>query len=338
MSRADRPHAGMARVSMAAAVVVSVLLAPALFTPSSLAPGWSLWTGSGCAWAAPDEIRVGIVVDFGTDDGAPSGPQAACVVVQQGATSADVLLAWSASTVGAPRYDVSGLLCAIGGYPASGCGERTGAGYRYWSYWEGGSGVWRYSSGNPHVQPARADRVEGWRFQESSGSGGDAQPPRRAPGGLCPDQPPTTTVPVTTASPTTVPPPATSTPTPVVTAPSTPVLVVTTTSPALPGGERPSTGEGEGPSASTDPAPPTAGSAGTADPRPRGVTATGTGSVPLIRADGADGGEMAAPVAPPGGDGGGTGGSPPVGVVVIVVVIAALGGSAAVRARRRVAP
>ena len=33
-------------------------------------------------------------------------------------------------------FGTSGLLCAIDGYPAGGCGDRTGqGGYHYWSYW-----------------------------------------------------------------------------------------------------------------------------------------------------------------------------------------------------------
>lgn len=338
MLRADRPHSAVLRVCLAVVASLTVLLAPALFASESRAPGWSAWAGPGCAWAAPGEIRVGIVVDFGAEAGAPAGPQVACVVVEQGATSAEVLRVWSKATVGAPRFDVSGLLCAIGGYPETGCGERTDAGYRYWSYWEGGADGWRYSSGNPHVQPARADRVEGWRFQVSSGSGGDAQPPRRAPTGLCADEPsPATTAPATTTSSTTASASVatTASPTPAVTAPAAPAAVITGASPPATGGSQEVSGGDEG--APAPGSPTTSGPDGTADPQRRPVSATSTEAVPVIRAE-ATSGDLAAASVATGGDGPGSAGAPPVGAVAVAVAIVALGGSAAVRARRRAVP
>jgi hypothetical protein len=68
--------------------------------------------------------RVALVIDFGTMADAPRGerpPQTrtACARVPRDATSADAVAA-----VAKPlRYDSNGLLCAIGGYPAAGCGE-----------------------------------------------------------------------------------------------------------------------------------------------------------------------------------------------------------------------
>ncbi|WP_083283274.1 SCO2322 family protein [Humibacillus sp. DSM 29435] len=66
--------------------------------------------------------RVALVVDFGrvadsADGATPPDPKAVCAVVPTDATSADVLRA-----AGDLRMD-KGLLCAIGGYPAAGCGE-----------------------------------------------------------------------------------------------------------------------------------------------------------------------------------------------------------------------
>ncbi|MBP0451832.1 hypothetical protein J5Y04_20120 [Kitasatospora sp. RG8] len=71
--------------------------------------------------------RVGVVLDFGTAaDSAgetPPGRRTACAVVPGNASSAEVL-----ATVAPPlRYDSSGLLCAIAGYPRSGCADQLGA-------------------------------------------------------------------------------------------------------------------------------------------------------------------------------------------------------------------
>ncbi|MFH8367492.1 SCO2322 family protein [Streptomyces sp. NPDC018031] len=68
--------------------------------------------------------RVAVVIDFGTAADAPDGhtppaARTACARVAGGATAADALAA-----VAEPlRYDSSALLCAIGGYPRSGCAE-----------------------------------------------------------------------------------------------------------------------------------------------------------------------------------------------------------------------
>lgn len=69
--------------------------------------------------------RIALVIDFGTAADAPSGetppkPRTACAQVAEDATSADALAA-----VAKPlRYDSSAMLCAISGYPKSGCGEQ----------------------------------------------------------------------------------------------------------------------------------------------------------------------------------------------------------------------
>ncbi|MFD3586290.1 SCO2322 family protein [Streptomyces sp. NPDC058683] len=73
--------------------------------------------------------RVGLVIDFGTTADAPSAQQppvrrTACAVVARDATAAEALAA-----VAKPlRYDTNALLCAIGGYPEKGCGEKVAAG------------------------------------------------------------------------------------------------------------------------------------------------------------------------------------------------------------------
>jgi hypothetical protein len=69
--------------------------------------------------------RIALVIDSGTAADAPGGetPPAArtvCARVDADATAADAL------AVAAPplRYDANALLCAIGGYPESGCAEQ----------------------------------------------------------------------------------------------------------------------------------------------------------------------------------------------------------------------
>ncbi|MFE1528542.1 SCO2322 family protein [Streptomyces rochei] len=69
--------------------------------------------------------RVALVLDFGTASDAPSGEtppaaRTACAQVSPDATTADAL----AAVADPLRYDNSALLCAIAGYPKSGCGEQ----------------------------------------------------------------------------------------------------------------------------------------------------------------------------------------------------------------------
>ncbi|MER7815061.1 SCO2322 family protein [Streptomyces sp. NPDC096153] len=80
--------------------------------------------------AKPGTKRVGVVVDFGTGADAPSGerppptPASGCAVVPSDATSAEALAA-----VARPlRYNSDALLCAISGYPRTGCGDQVSAG------------------------------------------------------------------------------------------------------------------------------------------------------------------------------------------------------------------
>jgi hypothetical protein len=71
--------------------------------------------------AAAGKIRVGLVINFGEANIAPSGevpPKAisTCALVNSGATGVDVL-----NTAVTVRNDSSGLLCGIEGYPATEC-------------------------------------------------------------------------------------------------------------------------------------------------------------------------------------------------------------------------
>ncbi|WP_372509459.1 SCO2322 family protein [Streptomyces humicola] len=79
-----------------------------------------------CASSAPRPgmKRIALVLDFGTADDArpgatPPAEHTACAQVPAGASAADALAA-----VAKPlRYSASGMICAIAGYPQSGCGE-----------------------------------------------------------------------------------------------------------------------------------------------------------------------------------------------------------------------
>ena len=124
---------------------------------------------------ASGAVRVVIVVDPGEGVG---GPTSACLVVPSGTTGAQ-LLARRASELGmpSPRYAGSGLLCAIDGYPSSGCGDRTGGGFAYWAYFSGTAGSWAYGSYNPFIRRMGDGDIEGWRYV--SGSGGEHDPPPR---------------------------------------------------------------------------------------------------------------------------------------------------------------
>jgi hypothetical protein len=70
--------------------------------------------------AAQGQKRIGIVLDYGTAQDAPEGeqpprPEAACAVVPADATTQQAL-----ESVKPLRIE-KGLICAIGGFPASGC-------------------------------------------------------------------------------------------------------------------------------------------------------------------------------------------------------------------------
>ncbi|WP_255950741.1 SCO2322 family protein [Streptomyces odontomachi] len=69
--------------------------------------------------------RIALVLDFGTTADAPQGERpperrTACARVEKDATAADAL----ASVAEPLRYNSNLLLCAIAGYPRTGCGEQ----------------------------------------------------------------------------------------------------------------------------------------------------------------------------------------------------------------------
>ncbi len=126
-----------------------------------------------CPTAGAGQVRVAVVVDA-TAFGAVSTPSVVCVVVAQGASGVAALNARAARTgLPAPRFDSSGLLCAIDGAPvAPACGTLGPSGYEYWSYWTGGAS-WQFAATGPASRQMQDGTVEGWRFT----LGGASQPP-----------------------------------------------------------------------------------------------------------------------------------------------------------------
>jgi hypothetical protein len=186
---------------LVAGAVVLVVLAVSVGSGSPMVRALA---GGGCASA--DSGHVGLVIDFGnvTGHGTPPAPQVqtACLALSSGETGDRVLAAAGLSL----RWGSSGLLCAINGYPASGCGQTTSSGTDYWSYWHGGS-VWTYATTGPASSRPAAGGVEGWRFVHVTSRGGAASAPVPSPeyaaSGPCPAVvPPTTAAPTTTRAPT----------------------------------------------------------------------------------------------------------------------------------------
>lgn len=135
---------------------------------------------------AATDVGVAFVVDFGGTVGTVSG----CVTVPTDDSGYEALAAFVAQEhLAAPTYDSSGLLCSIGGVPASGCGQTVANGYLYWSYFTASASQpsWTYATTGAFAPVATGD-VEGWRFQDpGTGRAGDP-PPRSAPdyAALCP--------------------------------------------------------------------------------------------------------------------------------------------------------
>lgn len=88
---------------------------------------------TGTAYAAE---CVKVVVDYGTIAGAPAGPNTRCVDVGEDGTAAEALH-------GRARYK-GNFLCAIDGYPETGCGDEPPS--PYWSFWIWRTGGWVYSN------------------------------------------------------------------------------------------------------------------------------------------------------------------------------------------------
>lgn len=131
-----------------------------------------------CPARGAGQVRVAVVVDTQELSNGSSTPSVVCVVVAQGA-SGTAALAARAIRLGTPqpRYNQSGLLCAIDGAPAApACGTPSGNGFLYWSYWIGGSS-WTYANVGPASRGMTDGAVEGWRFI----AGGAATAPNASP-------------------------------------------------------------------------------------------------------------------------------------------------------------
>jgi hypothetical protein len=192
---ARRPRPGQLRsrgrrwASVASAVACLWMAASVVVAGQS---GWQSLVGSGCA-AASGASHAGLVVDFGTVADVAGRPatrvQSTCVSFTSGdERGTDVLQAAGYEL----RFNSVGLLCAIDGYPASGCGSPNGNGFQYWSYWHGGSS-WTYAQTGPAFYRVSNGGVEGWRFVEGSDSAAEGVPGAAA-AGPCPVSSPTTTV------------------------------------------------------------------------------------------------------------------------------------------------
>lgn len=191
-----RLSAGRAAVRVLA-VVMLVTGASVAVSPGGALPAVVTDVLGSCAEASAGMVNVAIAVDPGVLPGSPRGPETLCVTVAEGATGADVLVE-RARLLGrpAPRWAPSGLMCAIDGYPASGCGERVDGSFRYWSYHLGDAGSWSFARTGPALRRASAERMEGWHF--IAGANSPADPPPRvsaSSSAVCPPAPPATTAP-----------------------------------------------------------------------------------------------------------------------------------------------
>ena len=162
-----------ARRRLLGAAVAITALALAGCAPDPGGGGGGSTNLATCPTAAAGQVRVAVVVDA-TAFGAVSVPSVVCVVVSQGASGIAALNARAVRTgLPAPRFNASGLLCAIDGAPvAPACGQVGPNGYEYWSYWSGGAS-WQYAASGPASRQMQDGSVEGWRFT----TGGTNQPP-----------------------------------------------------------------------------------------------------------------------------------------------------------------
>lgn len=214
---------------------------------------------------APGQVTVAVVIDDGR-----SAPTIDCLTVGPGTTGVQ-LMNIRAQRLGKPplRFDLSGLLCAVDGYPAPpACGvPSSGGAYEYWSYWGVANGSWRYSTTGPASKIVRDGDVEGWHFITGTGTGMD-NAPRVAASSITfgPMPVPTTARPATTRPGSTAPPTALPSAAP-------------TTRPTAGSGPQPTIGPSPGAAI-----PPPGGSGGTAGGsgappvRVDGVTSTALGS------------------------------------------------------------
>ena len=162
-----RRHASARGAGFVVALLAGLCAIPMLAEPSSAA--------TSCGAAPKGQTSVMLTVDTGSGT-----PSSGCVTVPDGVTGLDVL-----NRAGHhPRLDAEnpGFVCAIDGFPATGCGETVGSDYEYWSYWHSTDGTWSYSTLGAAVYRLPAGCVgEGWRWM-AAGSGASSDQPPRTPG------------------------------------------------------------------------------------------------------------------------------------------------------------
>ncbi|HEU0129373.1 MAG TPA: hypothetical protein VFQ85_00085 [Mycobacteriales bacterium] len=247
---------------------------------------------------------VTVVVDYGTMAGAPAGPDSRCVPGGEGDAAASFL-------AGRARYSSSGFLCAIDGYPESGCGDHGTE--PYWSFWLWRHGTWEYSSQG--VASYAAEDADGDGCLDALGFRYHAFKERLAPRAAPPACPkPATAPPRTTA------PPAPGGGTTASTAPAT----------------RSTTGHHASNAATSAPAAPGA----TASPTAAPATATATPGATVVAAPTGD--PLPVPAAPSPGVATPRGEAArhglPLGTLLAVAAVLALAGGAAWQVRRRRTP
>ena len=172
--QSHRPSIGNARSMRRAAVMMVSMVGGLLLAGAGLFVSSSVASASSCSGPlSAGEIRVVMVVDMG-DAGSSNS---VCLVVPEGTTGSQ-LIARRAAEIGAasPRYAGSGLLCAIDGFPATGCGDRNAGGFAYWAYFSGAGGSWQYGNYNPFVKRLHDGDIEGWRYVNGAGDGQDPAP------------------------------------------------------------------------------------------------------------------------------------------------------------------
>ena len=163
----------------------AVLCTGTLAVAPAVAPSLGGVACAEAATASDGSWRVAVAVDPGALGGSA---ETICVTVPAGASGADVLAA-RASALGRPqpRYASNGLLCALDGQPATGCGERVDGAYRYWAYFLGSDAGWSYAGTGPALRRAATGLTEGWHFVAGAGNASDPAPrAASSPAATCP--------------------------------------------------------------------------------------------------------------------------------------------------------
>lgn len=258
---------GLAARTAVALAAIAMAAPMWLASPAGAAPAALCNTATASALSKAGATRVAVVIDNG------GSVDARCIEVNANLNGAQFLAA-RAQILGtpAPTYNASGLLCSIDGYPNTGCGDRSGGSYAYWSYWDGRTGSWVYSSVGPASRRMTGSSVEGWRFQRS-GAGKPTDPPPRFAADrnrICPPPPKTPA----TQKPKSKPKPAAPAPRPAAPQPAAPRPAAP--QPANPQGAAPRTPTPQLPSRSADraPAPAAGGTANQQAPQPQQTVPT----------------------------------------------------------------